>query len=61
MIETTFYCDRDKYPLSLFKLKLDFLSAWGAQISVNNTRQQGPLADQDMPTGKNTARPAGYS
>lgn len=29
MIETTFYRNRDKHPLSLFKLKLDFLSAWG--------------------------------
>jgi len=26
---------------------------------VSSTRQQGRLAGQDMPTGKNTARPAG--
>jgi len=59
MIEITFHHDRHKHPLPLFKLKLHFLLSWGALTFVNNTRQQGHLAGQDMPTDKNIARPAG--
>ena len=59
MIEIIFYRDRDKHPLSSFKLKLHFLLAWDALMYVNNTRQQDHLVDQDMQTGKNTARLAG--